>query len=274
MSLAQFDDLKIDKVSAGHQFTEGPVWFGEGGYLLFSDVPANRIHRLIPGKGVTVYRDNSNGANGNAIDAQGNLWTCESRTRRLVREGRNGVEVIAEKWEGKWLNAPNDITIRKDGHVWFTDPAFGAQADKKELDYYGIYHVTPKGVVEQALRWKTRPNGIALSPNGKTLYVADSDSRHLRAYDIDGKGALSKERVFVEGIDGSPDGLEVDEKGNVYVTANEIFIYSPQGKLVRSIKMPEVPRNLAFGDPDLQTLYVTAYTSVYRIRMPFKGATP
>jgi gluconolactonase len=182
--------------------------------------------------------------------------------------------VIAEKWNGTRLNAPNDITIRKDGHIWFTDPAFGDQAEKKELGYYGVYHVTPKGVVEQALQWKTRPNGITLSPNGRILYIANSDERNVKAYDIDGKGALTNERVFVSGVDGAPDGIKTDEKGNVYVTGNEVFVYTPQGKLIRGIKIPETPRNIAFGDGDFQSLFITAYTSVYRIRMPFKGAQP
>ena len=268
-----FDDLKIDRVSAGHKFTEGPVWSPEG-FLLFSDVPNDKILKFVPGKGTQPYRDNSNGANGNGIDDKGRLLSCESRTRRLVRETKGQMEVLAEKWNGTPLNAPNDITIRKDGHVWFTDPAFGEQSDKKQMDYYGVYHVTPKGVVEQLLKMKTRPNGITLSPNGKILYISNSDERNVRAYDADAKGALTNERIFVSGVDGSPDGIKTDEKGNVYVTGNEIFIYSPQGKLLRGIKTPEVPRNLCFGDGDFQTLYVTAFTSVYRIRMPFKGAQP
>jgi gluconolactonase len=268
-----FEDLKIDRVSAGHKFTEGPVWSPEG-YLLFSDVPNDKILKFVPGKGTQIYRDNSNGANGNAVDDKGRLLSCESRTRRLVRESKGQMETVAEKWQGVQMNAPNDITVRKDGHVWFTDPAFGEQADKKTMDYYGVYHVSPKGVVTQLLKMTTRPNGITLSPNGKVLYISDSDARNVRAYDVDGKGALGNERVFVSNIDGSPDGIKTDEKGNLYVTGNEIFIYSPQGKLIRGVKTPEVPRNLAFGDPDFQTLYVTAFTSVYRIRMPFKGAQP
>jgi gluconolactonase len=268
-----FDDLKIDRVSAGHKFTEGPVWSPEG-FLLFSDVPNDKILKYVPGKGTQPYRDASNGANGNAIDEKGRLLSCESRTRRLVRETKGVIETVAEKWNGVQMNAPNDITVRKDGHVWFTDPAFGEQSDKKQMDYYGVYHLTPKGVVEQLLKMKTRPNGITLSPNGRILYISNSDERNVRAYDVDGKGALTNERVFVSNIDGSPDGIKCDEKGNLYVTGNEIFIYSPQGKLIRAIKTPEVPRNLAFGDGDFQTLYVTAFTSVYRIRMPFKGAQP
>jgi len=273
LSSQSFDDLKIDRVSAGHKFTEGPVWSPEG-YLLFSDVPNDKILKFVPGKGTQPYRENSNGANGNAIDDKGRLLSCESRTRRLVREAKGAMETLAEKWEGVQLNAPNDITVRKDGHIWFTDPAFGEQADKKTMDYYGVYHVSPKGVVTQLLRMKTRPNGITLAPNGKTMYISDSDARNVRAYDVDGKGALTNERIFVSNIDGSPDGIKTDEKGNLYVTGNEIFIYSPQGKLLRSVKTPETPRNLAFGDADFQTLYVTALTSVYRIRMPFKGAQP
>jgi gluconolactonase len=273
LSSQTFDDLRIDRVSAGHKFTEGPVWSPEG-FLLFSDVPNDKILKFVPGKGTQPYREASNGANGNAIDEKGRLLSCESRTRRLVRETKGQMEIVADKWEGAELNAPNDITVRKDGHVWFTDPAFGEQAEKKIMPYFGVYHLSPKGVLTQLLKMKTRPNGITLAPNGKTLYISDSDARNVRAYDVDGKGALTNERVFVSNIDGSPDGIKTDEKGNLYVTGNEIFIYSPQGKLIRGIKTPETPRNLAFGDADFQTLYVTAFTSVYRIRMPFKGAQP
>ncbi len=271
--LAQnFSDIRVEKVEGGFQFTEGPVWSREG-YLLFSDVPNNVIRRLAPGERSQVARQNSNGGNGNTFDAQGRLYTCESRTRRVVRQDKKGnVEVIAEKWEGKRLNAPNDIVVRKDGHVYFTDPAFGDQAEGRELDFYGVYHITPKGQMELIAKPKGRPNGIALSPNGRILYVNNSDERNVRAYDLDRYGKASNERILISGIDGPPDGMRVDEKGNLYVTANGLAVYSPQGKLLHTIDFAEAPRNCAFGDPDLQTLYVTAMTSVYRVRLDVKGS--
>jgi gluconolactonase len=267
-----FSGLRIERVSAGHRFTEGPVWSPEG-FLLFSDVPNNRILKFVPGKGTETFRENSNGANGNAIDRQGRLYTCESRTRRLVRSGAKGQPaVLAEQWQGKRLNAPNDVVVRRDGHLWFTDPAFGNQADTRELDFYGVYHIPPKGPMELVARPQGRPNGIALSPDGRILYVANSDEKNIRAYDVDRQGAASNERVVVSNIDGVPDGIRTDEKGNLYVTARGVAIYSPQGRLLHTIELPETPANCAFGDPDLQTLYITARTSVYRVRLNVKGS--
>ncbi len=272
-SLADLE-TRIDRVSAKHQFTEGPVWIAEG-YLLFSDVPHNLIHKFVPGKGSTPWREKSNGVSGNAVDAEGNLYSCESRTRRVVRTNlKTGKqETLAEKFEGKRFNAPNDICVRKDRNVYFTDPAFGHQSDTRELDFYGIYRISPKNELSLVAKVTGRPNGITLSPNGRLLYVANSDERSILVYDVDRSGVTSNERVFVSGIVGPPDGVRTDEKGNVYVACEDISIYSSQGKLLKSIKTPETPHNLAFGDPDLMTLYITAYTSVYRVRLPFKGAT-
>jgi gluconolactonase len=262
----------VEKVAAGFRFTEGPAWSREG-HLLFSDVPNDKIHKFVPGKGTDVFRAQSNGANGNTFDAQGRLYTCESRTRRVTRTDRKGrIEVLAERWEGKRLNAPNDIVVRRDGNVYFTDPAFGNQADGRELDFYGVYHITPKSQLELIAKPAGRPNGIALSPDGKILYVANSDERNIRAYDLDRAGKPSNERVVVSGVDGPPDGMKVDEKGNLYVTANKLFVYSPDGKLLTTIELSETPANCAFGDPDLQSLYVTARTSLYRVRLTVKGS--
>lgn len=272
-SIEKFES-RVDKISAKHVFTEGPVWVPEG-YLLFSDVPNDLVNKHVPGKGNSTFREKSNGVNGNAVDADGNLYSCESRTRRVVRthlkSGKQ--EVIAERFEGKRFNAPNDICVRKDRNVYFTDPAFGGQADGRELDFYGIYRISPKNELTLVAKPAGRPNGITMSPNGRLLYVANSDDRSIMVYDVDRAGIPSNERVFISGITGVPDGIRTDEKGNVYVTCDDLSIYSPQGKLIRSIKIPETPRNLAFGDPDLMTLYITAYTGVYRVRMPVKGAT-
>jgi gluconolactonase len=267
-----FSHISIEKVDAGFRFTEGPVWSREG-FLLFSDVPNNHIRKLVPGERSTVFRDDSHGANGNTFDAQGRLYSCESKTRRVVRMDKKGkIEVLADKWEGKRLNAPNDIVVRKDGQIYFTDPAFGDQADTRELSFYGVYHINPKGVMSLIAKPAGRPNGIAFSPNGRILYVDNSDDRNVRAYDVDRNGEVSNERVVVSNIDGVPDGMKVDEKGNLYITAKGIAVYSPEGKLLHAIDISETPANCAFGDPDLQTLYITARTSLYRIRLNVKGA--
>jgi gluconolactonase len=273
-SAQDFSGLQVERVVAGRQFSEGPVWSPEG-YLLFTDIPANRIYKYTPGEGLEVARENSGAANGLALDSKGRLYTCEGGRRRVIRMDSAGkVEVLAERFEGQRFNAPNDIAVRRDGHLWFTDPAFGAQAGTRDMTFYGVYHLTPKGELSAVHRSSTRPNGVALSPNGRILYVAYSDDRAVRAWDIDRSGAASAERVLITGIEGVPDGLKTDEKGNLYVTCRGVAIYSPAGKLIRMIETGETPANLAFGDPDLQTLYVTARTSVYRIRMPVKGATP
>jgi gluconolactonase len=259
--------LQVEKVAHGFRFTEGPVWSRDG-YLLFSDIPGGKIMKHTPGGDTETYRDASNGAAGNAFDAQGRLYTCETHARRVTRTDKKGrVEVLADKWDSKRFNAPNDIVVSKSGHVYFTDPAFGSQQDTRELDFYGVYHITPKGQLSVIAKPTGRPNGIALSPNGHILYVANSDERNIRAYDVDHEGEVSNERVAVSKIDGIPLGIHAGENGDLYVAAKGILIYSPEGKLVRTIPVAETPSNCAFGDADLQTLYITARTSLYRVRL-------
>ncbi len=265
-------DLKVEKVHAKLGFAEGPVWSREG-YLLFSDAPNNRIVKLAPGERGVTYREDTHGANGLTLDAQGRLYMCEWQSRRLTRIDKKGnLEVLAEKWEGKKLNAPNDVVVRHDGQIYFTDPAFGSQNDTRELDFFGVFHIGPKGEMEVIAKPKGRPNGIAISPNGKTLYVANSDEKNVRAYDLDKVGTASNERILIPAIEGVPDGMRTDEKGNLYIAAKDLFVFNPQGKLLYGIKLGETPANCAFGDADLQTLYITAQSSVYRVRLDVKGA--
>jgi gluconolactonase len=272
-------EIRIEKVVTGLRFTEGPAWSPDG-FLLFSDTVTNKLHKLVPGQRDSEFAEIPGGPIGNAYDSEGRLYTCEFRERRITRTSKNGkVEVLAGRFEGKRLNAPNDIVVRRDGHVYFTDPAFGNQQDTRELDFYGVFHLTPKGEMEAIAKLKTRPNGLALSPNGRTLYVTDSDAKCVRAYDlgrggdVDRSGAGGEGRVIVEKIPGVPDGIRADEKGNLWVAANSVLSYSPQGKLLREIALPETPSNLTFGDADLETLFVTARTSVFRVRIGVKGAS-
>ena len=144
--------------------------------------------------------------------------------------------MLAERWQGKRLNAPNDIVVRQDGQVFFTDPAFGNQQDAREIDFFGVYHLSPRGELDVIAKPKGRPNGIALSPNGRILYVSNSDEHNVRAYDLDHNGAASNERVLVSGIEGVPDGMRVDEKGNLYLAANKIEVYTPDGKSLGAIE--------------------------------------
>ncbi|MGA2740487.1 MAG: SMP-30/gluconolactonase/LRE family protein [Bryobacteraceae bacterium] len=260
-------DLLVEKVAHGFRFTVGPVWSREG-YLLFSDIPGGKIMKHSPDGGTEVYRADSNGAAGNAFDAQGRLYTCETHSRRVTRTDKKGrIEVLADKWDGKRLNAPCDIVVSKSGHTYFTDPAFGNQQDTRELDFYGVFHISPKGQLSVVAKPAGRPNGIALSPNGRILYVANSDERNIRAYDVDRDGEPSNERVAISNIAGIPLGIRTDEKGNLYVAAKGIAVYSPEGKLMSTIPVAEAPSNCAFGDSDLQTLYITARTSLYRVRL-------
>ena len=267
-----FSHISIEKVGAGFRFVEGPVWSHEG-FLLFSETPHNQIRKMVPGERSSVFRDELPGAAGNAFDSQGRLYTCETRERRVIRTDKKGkVEVLADKWEGKRLNAPNDIVVRKDGNVYFTDPAFGAQSDTRELDFYGVYHINPKGVVEVIAKPSGRPNGVAFSPNGRILYVANSDDRNVRAYDVDKNGAISNERVAISKIAGVPGGICLDEKGNLYVAAKGLAVYTPEGKLLNTFDLAEPPSKCAFGDHDLQTLYITARSSLYRVHLDVKGS--
>jgi sugar lactone lactonase YvrE len=266
------EELHIERVAAKCAFAEGPVWSREG-FLLYSDPPNNRIQKLARGQEAAIFSDDSHGAMGLTFDAQGRLYMCETKSRRVTRMDKRGnLEVLAEGWQGKKFNAPNDIVVRKDGQVYFTDPAFGNQLDTRELDFYGVYHISPKGDLSMAAKWTTRPNGIAISPNGRTLYVTGSDDRTVRAYDIEKDGSLMNERTLISKIEGVPDGIRTDEKGNLYVAAKDLYIYNSAGKQISSINLTETPSNLGWGDSDFGTLYVTARTSVYRIHMDAKGS--
>jgi gluconolactonase len=272
LSAQDFSEIKLEHLTKDFTFTEGPAW-SKDGYLIFSDTPGDRLLKWVPGQKVELFRPEAHGPSGNAFDSEGRLYTCETRARRVTRTDKKGaIEVLAEKWEGKRLNAPNDIVVSRNGHVYFTDPAFGYQTEHRELDFYGVYHVPPKGPMKLVAKPAGRPNGIALSPNGRTLYVVNADERNVRAYDLDRNGEASNERVLISGIEGVPGGARVDEKGNLYVASRGVAIYSPEGKLLHTIEVQGRPSNCGFGEGDLRTLFITERGNVYRARLDVKGA--
>ena len=224
LSAQDFSQLQVEEVATGFKGGEGSVWSREG-FLLFSDYSQDRIYKYIPGKAPEVYREGSNGANGNTMDRQGRLYSCEYKARRVTRTDRKGrIEVLVDRFEGKRFNAPNDIVVRRDGHVYFTDPLY-TPLDVRDLDFYGIYHVTPKGQIEAIARMQTRPNGVTLSPDGKILYVGNE--RTILAYDLNRNGQASNERVIIADLPGGPDGIRTDAKGNLYLTSGGIAVYRP-----------------------------------------------
>jgi len=270
LSAQDFSSLPVEPVAAGFPGGEGPVWSRQG-FLIFSDYSRDRLYKMTPGKTPEVYREDSHGTNGNTMDRQGRLYSCEYKSRRVTRTDRNGkVEVLVNKFEGKRFNAPNDIVVRRDGHVFFTDPLF-TPLDQRDLDFYGIFHVTPKGQIDAIARMKTRPNGIALTADGKILYVAMTDDRKILAFDLDRNGKASNERTVIADLPSGPDGIRTDAKGNLFIAARGVLVYSPEGKLLGKISPPVNPRNLAFGDRDLRTLYMVG-NSIFKVRLETPGA--
>jgi gluconolactonase len=271
------EQFQVEKLAEHLQFAAGPVW-SKAGYLVFSDVPANRIYAAEAPTAetrksrVSLIRADANGPSGNAFDAQGRLYTCETHTRRVVRmDTKNRIEVLASEWQGKRLNSPHAIVVRHDGHVWFTDPAFGSANDGRALDFYGVFHISPKGELTLAAKQATRPGGVALSPDGTTLYVSDSDRHLIRAYTVDRDGKTTNERTVLSGIQGVPTGLCTAPDGTVYIAAGNLLGMTPAGKLTTHVDLGEKPTACALGDVDGKSIYVTGHSSVYRVKF---GVTP
>ncbi len=263
----------VEKVQDKFMFTEGPQWIPATKTLLFTDIPANRIHEHTPGAGITVFREPSANANGLAVDPAGLLIACEHSGRRVSRTLADGKLVpVADAFEGKKLNSPNDVIVGKDGSVYFTDPPYGLpNPGQSELGFFGVFRVAPGGKVEAIAKDMNRPNGIALSPDEKTLYIVDTATAELRVYPVKADGSVGAASMLAKTSPG-PDGMAVDAQGNLFITTSVgVEVYSPAGKLYGAIPVPEQPSNCAFGGADRKTLYITARTGLYRVALQNPG---
>lgn len=303
---------KLEKLGTCCKWTEGPVWI-HAGYVLFADIPGNRIMKWLPTGGISVfmhptgfmgketYGGPESGSNGMTLDRRGRLTIAGHAQRDVYRleslAKGSKITVLAEKYQGKRLSSPNDLVYRSDGSLYFTDPPYGlpTQGDKdplKELSFNGVYRI-PKALahapgappddahLELVIKDLTRPNGIAFSPDEQYLYIAVSDPNHKvwMRYDVEKDGSVTNGKVFYDATsdkaDGLPDGMKLDQKGNLYSAApGGVYIISSEGKHLGTIKMPEKTANLNWGGADARTLYIAASTSLYRIRLKIPGVRP
>ena len=264
---ADFVAGPVTVVTEGYLFTEGPVWLPDEGRLLFSDIPANKI---FDGDG-EVFRDPSGNSNGLVLDNEGRLIACEHGNRRVSRTEPDGsITVLAEAYEGKRLNSPNDAVVRSDGAIFFTDPPYGVREEDRELDFSGVFVILPDGELVLLADDFDRPNGIALSRDEQTLYVADTRGSHIRAFDLAEDGTVSNPRLFTELP--SPDGMDVDAAGRIWCTSSAgIQVNDPDGTTLFVLEVPIHPANCAFGGEDGKTLFITARTKVFQVPVHIRG---
>ena len=272
-------DAKLETVATGFGFTEGPMW-DPAGFLYVSDETINKIFRVYPdGKKEEVIALGD--PDGNTFDRRHRLIDCASVLRAIIEVTPDGkYKVLADHYEGKRLNSPNDVIVGPDGALYFTDPTLDlVQGEKQEIPFQGVYRLDDAGNLRLLTRDLTQPNGLAFSPDGKKFYVDDSERRNIRVYDVAADGSLSNGRIFGEEPggkhEGVPDGIKVDEKGNLFVSGPKgIWVWDANGNHLGTIVMPEQPANLTWGDPQYDTLYITATTSVYRLKTKTRGFVP
>lgn len=273
----------VKRLATGFDWVEGPVWFGDAGALLFSDIPNDRILRWAE-DGLSTFRAPSNYANGNTRDRQGRLVSCEHGTRRVTRTELDGsITVLADRYDGRRLNSPNDVIVAEDGSVWFSDPHYGIMTDyegfraEQELPC-AVYRLDPSGALEAVITDMACPNGLAFSPDESRLYVADTgrmfsdDPRQIRVYDMVA-GRPANGRVFHTIDPGCADGMRVDTDGNLWSSAADgVHCIAPDGRLMGKILVPEVVSNLCFGGRAKHRLFITATTSLYAVALNRRGA--
>ena len=275
-------NASIQQLATGFEFTEGPVWNPIENALIFSDMPGNIMRKWTDNKGIETFRQPSNMANGNFFDSKGRLITCEHATSRVVRTELNGsITILASHYDKKELNSPNDLIVRKDGLIYFTDPSFGRMEyygvpREQELDYCGLYNIDPDNKKITLLSDNfVQPNGLCFSLDEKTLFVNDTVKKHIRAFDVSDNGLLSEGEIWAtvsgEG-QGVPDGMKIDSVGNICTTGpGGIHYFDPAGNSIGVIKIPEPVSNFTWGDEDMRSMYITASTSLYKVRTTIPG---
>ena len=278
---------KVERIAHGMRWAEGPVWLGDSRTLVWSDVPGNCMYRWDEESGaVGVFRKPSNNANGNTRDRQGRIVTCEHLSRRVTRTEHDGrITVLADNYQGKRFNSPNDVVVKSDGSIWFTDPVFGiggyyeGEKDTPQLPF-NVYRIDAKGSVTVAAKGINQPNGLAFSPDESLLYVVESRAvpRKILAYDVIGGGKLANRRVAIDAGPGTPDGFRCDIDGNLWcgwgmgqAGLDGVHVFNPAGKLIGRIDLPERCANLCFGGVHRNRLFMAASTSVYSLYVNTQG---
>lgn len=274
--------VDIEEVATGFRFTEGPLWHGRDRYLLFSDMPGDHLRKWSAAEGITTFRKPCAQSNGLAWDREGRLLVCEHATSHLTRTEANGdITVLASTHAGKELNSPNDVVVKSDGSIYFTDPTYGRDEGygnprRLQLDFRGVYRVSPDdGSLSLLIDDFGQPNGLCFSLDERQLYVNDTIRQHIRRFDVEADGSLANGQVWAETRGagaGAPDGMKIDQAGNIYCCGpGGIHIFAPDAACLGVIRMPEYTANFCFGEDDLRSLYVTASTSVYRLRVNTPG---
>lgn len=270
------ESREAERLATGFKFTEGPLWHPDGFYY-FVDIRSNNLHRITPGKPAELVRASTGEGNGTTFDLQGRLVICEGGNRRVTRWSADGrSEVLMDRWEGKRLNRPNDVVCKSDGSLYFTDPGYRVPFEQREMQHSAVYRVAPDGTKSMVADFEY-PNGLAFSPDERLLYVANTRwAQYIHVLELDAGGKVVRRRIFADmssdETDGVPDGMKVDVEGRVYCTGpGGTWIFAPDGTRLGIIRTPEVPANLAFGGPDLKTLFFTARTSVYTLRVKVPG---